>query len=183
MATKNRTQYAVLGILSIASGSGYDIKKYCDTVIANVWHENYGHIYPVLKSMLANGLIELETESSNDERKKIYKITDKGREEFLSWLSEPVQYTPMRSEFMLKFLFSNLISENERRKLLSDYQKRHENKLVEYRNIEKQIHASCEGVRTDRVKYLAASVRYAILSAEAALKWCEEVKRDFISGD
>ena len=58
MAKINKTKYAILGVLSQMSGSGYDIKKCCDTSIAYFWNENYGHIYPVLKKM--------EEEEKND---------------------------------------------------------------------------------------------------------------------
>ncbi|MDF2869325.1 MAG: hypothetical protein K0R05_900 [Anaerocolumna sp.] len=68
MAIKNKTRYAILGILSIHSGTGYDIKKYCDTVISNFWNENFGHIYPVLNQLLSEGLIQ--TEESPSPRKK-----------------------------------------------------------------------------------------------------------------
>jgi PadR family transcriptional regulator, regulatory protein AphA len=180
MTTKNKTQYAILGILSIASGSGYDIKKYCDTVIANVWNENFGHIYPVLKTMLQEGLIEPEAGASLEERKKRYTITEKGRNRFQSWLSEPAQYTPVRSEFMLKFLFSNHLSKTERCKMLADYKKRHENKLARYRKIKEQMKEGSESIQPDRINYLTATLRYAILSAEAALRWCKEVEEDFM---
>ena len=43
---KNKSRFAILGILNIQPSSGYDIKKYCDTVISGIWNENFGHIYP-----------------------------------------------------------------------------------------------------------------------------------------
>lgn len=50
MAKVNKTKYySLLGILSNRPGSGYDIKKMCDSSIGHFWNENFGHIYPVLK--------------------------------------------------------------------------------------------------------------------------------------
>ena len=51
MAKINKTKYALLGVLSIMSGSGYDIKKFCDSSIGYFWNENYGHIYPMLQRL------------------------------------------------------------------------------------------------------------------------------------
>lgn len=57
MANVNKTRFAILGILNNMPGSGYDIKKNCDTGIAYFWNENFGHIYPVLKQMERDGVI------------------------------------------------------------------------------------------------------------------------------
>lgn len=52
MALKNRSVYAILGILSVSPNTGYGIKKYCDTILKNFWNENFGHVYPTLKKMV-----------------------------------------------------------------------------------------------------------------------------------
>ena len=174
MGMKNKTQYAILGILSIAPGSGYDIKKYCDTVISNIWNENFGHIYPVLNTMLKEGLIELKDDNAST-RKKEYTITDKGKEEFLNWLIEPTQYKPIRSEFMLKFLFSSHLPKENIIKMLNDYKKRHEVKLEEFREMEKNFNQGNHEILPEREIYLGATLRYGILSAQATIMWCDEV--------
>lgn len=191
MAMKNNTKYAILGILSIVPGSGYDIKKYCDTVISNVWHENYGHIYPVLNTMLAEGVIrrmeEDDGSAKNDvtlkedtlrkedvTRKKVYEITEKGREEFMSWLVEPAQYAPVRSEFMLKFLFSNSLPKENILEMIAQYRERHERKIHELKQMEKDLERESQEISPERKRYLTATLRYGILSSEAAVSWCGE---------
>lgn len=174
MAIQNKTQYAILGILSISPGSGYDIKKYCDTVISNVWNENFGHIYPVLKSMSEKGLIE-QQDPNESVRRKEYKITKMGLEEFYSWLSEPTNVTPVRSEFMLKFLFSSNLPTDNIVKMLEDYKKYHIQKHNELSETEKELKQGNENIRKDREVFLRASLRYGILSAESGIKWCDEV--------
>jgi len=180
LAMENKTQYAILGILSIASGSGYDIKKYCDTVISNIWNENFGHIYPVLNTMLREGLIERKDDNVAT-RKKEYAITDKGKEVFLNWLVEPTQYKPVRSEFMLKFLFSSNLPKEGIIKVLNDYKKRHELKLEEFRKMEKYINQEKKEILPEREIYLGATLRYGILSSEAVIMWCDEVIHTFES--
>ena len=175
MAMKNNTKFAILGILSIAPGSGYDIKKYCDTVIANVWHENYGHIYPVLNSLLAEGVIRRqEGEQEEGSRRKIYEITQKGREEFIEWLGEPAGYAPVRSEFMLKFLFSSSLPRENILQMISEYRVRHQRKYDELVQTQKDLEADYFIISADRKQYLKAALRYGIISSEAAIKWCGE---------
>ena len=53
MPKENKTKYAILGLLSLAPMSGYDIKIITDNSIGHFWNENFGHIYPVLGRMEA----------------------------------------------------------------------------------------------------------------------------------
>ena len=178
MAMKSKTQYAILGILSISSGTGYDIKKYCDTVISNVWNENFGHIYPMLNTMLEDGLIERKDDNKSA-RRKVYAITEQGREEFSDWLIKPTQYRPVRSEFMLKFLFSNQLPIEGIVTMLNGYKKRHELKLEELRTMEKYMNQEDKEILPERKIFLGATIRYGILSTEAAIIWCDEIIRNF----
>lgn len=173
MAIKNKTRYAILGILSIGPGTGYDIKKYCDTIISNFWNENFGHIYPVLNSLLEEGCIEKKEEETSS-RKKEYYITDRGKDEFIKWLTEPVEYQPVRSEFMLKLTFSNHLSKEVILVMLSDYRQRHENKLKQLKKMEYSLNQGISEISTERIVYLSAPLRFGILSAEAAITWCNE---------
>jgi DNA-binding PadR family transcriptional regulator len=178
MATKNKTQYAILGILSIGPGSGYDIKKYCDTVISNIWNENFGHIYPVLNTLLQDGFIQ-KVEGQDTSRKIEYEITAKGRESFLTWLMEPTQIQPVRSEFMLKFLFSNHLPKDGVITLLTEYKSRHERKLLEYQKMEEYLNSDQKEITTERKIYMNATLRYGFLGTQASITWCEEVIHAF----
>ena len=51
----NKTQYAILGALSIQTMSGYDIKKWLLEVTGSFWAESPGQIYPTLSKLLADG--------------------------------------------------------------------------------------------------------------------------------
>jgi DNA-binding PadR family transcriptional regulator len=106
MAIKNKTRYAILGVLSIKPCSGYDIKKFCDKTISHFWNENFGHIYPILKKMLAEKLICLKESSVNDRRKQ-YLITEEGKLAFREWLVQAPQIPSPRSELLLKLSFGN----------------------------------------------------------------------------
>ncbi len=62
MPKVNKTKFAILGMLSIAPMSGYDMKKRFDSSVAHFWNENYGHIYPVLGRLEKEGLVTKKTE-------------------------------------------------------------------------------------------------------------------------
>ena len=50
-------KFALLGILSLCPGSGYDIKKMVESSIGYFWSESYGRIYPLLEQLMKEGLI------------------------------------------------------------------------------------------------------------------------------
>ena len=50
------TRYAILGLLSLAPMSGYEIRKVAASSIGHFWSESYGQIYPTLRKLVAAGL-------------------------------------------------------------------------------------------------------------------------------
>ena len=56
MSKENKSRYALLGMLSLTSMSGYDLKKAIDLSVRHFWQENYAQIYPMLKQLTKEGL-------------------------------------------------------------------------------------------------------------------------------
>lgn len=175
---KNKSRYAILGILNISPGTGYDIKKYCDTVISGIWHENFGHIYPTLKVLEQEGCIRQVSEEK-ESRKIKYEITDGGKNELLNWLQEETFMQPVRSEFMLKFLFSSQIPVEKVIEMLNYYKKRQEEELNKYKDLENKLVDGIPEISAERARFLKATVRRGILTSQASIKWCEETMREF----
>ncbi|MBN1883813.1 MAG: PadR family transcriptional regulator [Deltaproteobacteria bacterium] len=106
MARTNKTKYALLGMLTIAPMSGYDIKKVTEFSIGNFWSENYGHIYPMLNKMAREGLAKKHVEAGEGRPSRhVYEITEKGREELREWLTQPMERSPIRNEMLLRLFF------------------------------------------------------------------------------
>ena len=100
------TPYAVLGMLSIAPMSGYDIRKESEQSIGYFWSESFGQIYPALRDLRAEGLIRRRPGKSNGNRERqVYEITERGREALEAWRAEPPRETPYRNELLLKLFF------------------------------------------------------------------------------
>jgi len=103
----NRTGYVILGMLSITpSGSGYELHKAIQENFGSFWGESYGQIYPALKQLAADGLIEpCKPASAPKKRRQEYLLTDAGRVCLREWLALPFQNDPPRNEFLLKLFF------------------------------------------------------------------------------
>lgn len=173
MPIKNKTRFALLGVLSLISGSGYDIKKFCDKSISHFWNENFGHIYPVLAQLEEEDLIK-QVNADGDERRKVYGITIKGKDEFISWLMQPVEYQPVRSELLLKVAFGSYIPKEKVVQMLKEVYERKRLQLKEYLNIEAAYKNDERVLKDDSYPYWLAPLRYGILATEASIRWCDE---------
>lgn len=180
MAIQNKSMYAILGILNISQSSGYDIKKYCDTVLSGFWNENFGHIYPTLKKMQEDGIIEV-VPSEQTEKKIQYKITQRGKQELEKWLLEETQLQPVRSEFMLKLLFSTELPKERVLEMLIAYKAVHEKKLEKYLSMKTDLENGSTQISKERIQYVKAILRSGILSCEAVIRWCDETIEEIIN--
>lgn len=128
---------------------------------------------PVLNGLLEEGLIEKVEET--EERKKIYSITKEGKKELFNWLMEPTQYQPGRSEFLLKFSFSNNLPKENIIKMLEEYKTRHISNLEQFQEMEEYFNQEDKEILPERELFLYAPLRLGILSTEATIKWCDEI--------
>jgi len=173
MALKNKSMYAILGILNISPSTGYDIKKYSDRLLSGFWNENFGHIYPTLKMMLEDGMIEIVFSEKN-EKKVRYGINEKGKQELKIWLLEETMQQPVRSEFMLKLLFSSSQPLENVIKMLENYKELHEKNIEKYLGMKKDLEQGIQEISKERVCFIKAVLRKGIISSEAVIHWCDE---------
>jgi PadR family transcriptional regulator AphA len=100
-----------LGALHFGDASGYEIKKLFEEGDFSFFYEtSFGSIYPALSRMVEDGLA-LVAEQAQDKRpdKKVYSITDKGRDLFAESLREPPADDKIRSDFCFLMLFAHLL--------------------------------------------------------------------------
>ena len=100
-------KYAILGLLQYKDMHGYRIKSHIERNFGHMWSINYGQIYPNLKRMEEEGLVtKREITQINAPDRKLYSITEKGKETFTEWLkSPPERGAILRDPFLLKFVF------------------------------------------------------------------------------
>jgi len=104
-------KYTLLGFLSYGPQTGYDLKKHMDNSTQFFWHAKLSQIYPALKKLAEEGLVEatvVPQEGRPD--KKIYFITEAGRATLMDWLAEPVdRLSPTKDPTLLKLFFSGAL--------------------------------------------------------------------------
>ncbi|HWR24186.1 MAG TPA: PadR family transcriptional regulator [Feifaniaceae bacterium] len=130
MAKENTTRFIVLGLLSHEDMSGYDMKKRMDLSVSHFWNVGFGQIYPTLKELSAEGLVQKkECPSAKGPNKIVYSITQKGREALLGWLQLPEEKEYTRYELLLKLFFSASLPAEYSLRRIAAFQARHEQNL------------------------------------------------------
>lgn len=126
-------KHAILGLLDRGEMSGYDIMtEFKDKELRHFWSAKHSQIYPELKKLTDEGLIEFKIEIQGEKlEKKVYSITQEGRKEVHKWLSklEPELIT-LKDEFMLKAYFISSIPKEEARNQFSNELEKHKIRLV-----------------------------------------------------
>ncbi|MBN1573725.1 MAG: PadR family transcriptional regulator [Deltaproteobacteria bacterium] len=175
MAKKNKTKYALLGMLSMGPMSGYDIKKMTDMSISHFWSENFGHIYPVLKKMEAEGLVTKSVEeTSGRPNRNIYSITEAGRRELFEWLLLPVEPKLFRNELLLKIFFADQIPVERIIEMVKEEKEKFKDNLKEFRMIEEGLKNDPGYKDDDRIPFWLITLSFGIHSSSAAVSWCDE---------
>jgi PadR family transcriptional regulator AphA len=105
-------KYLVLGLLADRPMSGYDIKKHVKTVLGAVTTASYGTLYPTLHKLLADGDVEMqEVPQQGRPSKKVYYVTEQGRNELRKWLHQPAAADQIKREFLLKLYLARQLDE------------------------------------------------------------------------
>jgi PadR family transcriptional regulator AphA len=107
-------KHALLGFINYGPMTGYELKKFFDTSVAHFWNAELSQIYPALKSMESEGLVEMKVEVQEDRpNRKVYSITDAGRRELLDWLALPAERDQVREPILIKVFFGSSLSKQK----------------------------------------------------------------------
>ncbi len=100
-----------LGMLTDGTASGYDLNKTFESSFGHCFAAGYGSIYPALASLAECGCVSCEEiQQDGKPDRKVYRITDKGREQLLAELDNPAPSHKVRSEFLATMAFAHLMT-------------------------------------------------------------------------
>ena len=170
---ENKTKFAVLGLLSRRPQSGYDMRKQYMGSAGNFWSESYGQIYPILKQLEAEGLATF-TVDHNDGRpdRKVYQITEAGREALREWLALPAETFHYRVEVLLKVMHGIEVGPDTTIEHVQRFRQEHEGLLQRYEGITEELKEQYRD--TPSLAYALLTVRCGELASQAFVDWCDE---------
>jgi DNA-binding PadR family transcriptional regulator len=167
------TPNALLGLLSLGSMSGYDIRQLIPQSIGHFWSESYGQIYPGLKRLAAAGLVEKKTQRQKGKPDRhVYSLTPEGRAHLQEWLKLPVAEEVPRSELLLKVFFGAHVLPSVSREHVSAVLERHEAALKMYGAIAKKL--KMNEASDPQLPYWLMTLNFGRHRSAAIVKWCRE---------
>nr|HID15086.1 PadR family transcriptional regulator [Anaerolineae bacterium] len=173
---KMSLEYAILGFLNYSPMSGYDLKRYFDESVAHFWPATQSQIYRTLRSMEKKGWLQMEVVEQEDRPdRKVYHITDAGREELQRWLREPISLPPVRVAFLIKVFFGGGLQKEEILTQLHHQLALHRERLAAYRGpVREVLQQNIETTGLEREGLLwGLTLDAGIKHEEAWIEWCE----------
>src|SRR5579859_5004595 len=80
------TGRVVLGMIARGRRTGYEIKQLVDRSTRHFWAASYGQIYPELRRLEEQGLVQSRPEPSGARARTVYELTEAGRQALDEWL-------------------------------------------------------------------------------------------------
>ena len=166
-------RYAILGLLSRKAMTGYDMAREFETTLFEFWTAKHSQIYPELKALTEQNLVEYTVEISGTVlEKKLYSITAAGRMEFLKWeMSRAKKVAIPKDEFRLRLFFSDILSKKERLELLQSQLTLHQEHLKHLLQNQEKFSNIPPKESEEFTDYLVLSG--AVFREEANCKWLE----------
>lgn len=169
------TAYVILGMLHTSPKSGYEIKALVDKSTRFFWAASYGQIYPELRRLAEDGLIEGTDAARDGRRRTVYKITAQGRKALRRWLREPPSTYETRDEGLLKLFFAGALPPQEAVRTLEAMRRRSQETLARLREVEPKATAAGG--------YPLMVLRGGIELNEWYSDWCERMQQQLLADE
>lgn len=86
--------------------SAYEIKQLINHLVSFFWTESEAQLYSTLKNFSSkNYEMHQEEKAAKASTKKVYTMTQKGREVLTQWLESKIERAVYRNELLLKYFW------------------------------------------------------------------------------
>lgn len=164
----------VLGLLSIAPMTGYDLKRHFDSTVRHFWAADKAQIYRTLAGLVADGYAEIVTVagSSAPDRQE-HHITAAGREALAAWLVSEPERQVERDPFLARLFFAGALGDEDVRALLAARRQTTEAQLI----IFEELRATAP-VDDRAARLRLATLDNGIAHTRAELAWLDAVEAE-----
>ena len=177
MAERKTLDFVILAGLLREPRSGYDLSGWMAGETSHFFSIGHSSVYPALSRLEEAGLVEhQEVASERGPERKVYSITEAGREALLSWAQEPAVEREVRDEQLVKALCYGFLPKERALERLRQEKATHERKLEMYEGFERGLEAQLRDGVISQEAYLGTllTLRRGIGSEKDYAQWCEE---------
>src|SRR5215472_8229567 len=158
-------KYVLLGLLTQQPRYGYKLKSEAEQLLGNGAELNPGQLYPLLRRLAEQQLLEGERIEQEDRPdKRVFTLTEAGLSELNAWFEEPVPLTVGRSALFLRFVVLALVRPEEQAAFLKE-QRRSLLEFIGQLVADRAKHEGSEDLSTHALRELT------LAHVEADLKW------------
>lgn len=111
----------ILGLLLLSSRTIYQLRERIDKGLNMMYSSSMGSIQAAIKKLLNCEYIQYEEVVENGKYKKIYSITDRGKQNFIEWLSTPMEIQSSKNPELAKLYFMGFSTKEKREAVLQEY--------------------------------------------------------------
>ena len=169
----------ILGLLSKKKLTTYDIKSAMEKSISNFYSNSFGSINPAIKKLEKNKMITCSELVENGRLKKIYQTTKKGKENYQSWIKEPIKQGRLKDEVLIRIFFLADSDKEQQKKLIQDY-------LEELNSSKIKLEQTKEDIETiklttqqkNKIKYQTSTLQFGIDYIKFKELWFQNLLSD-----
>jgi PadR family transcriptional regulator AphA len=138
-STLTPVSYLVLGWIARGPATPYELKSRVARSVGYFWNFPHSQLYAEPARLVELGLLEEEREQGG-RRRRIYSITEAGRQALETWLREPSSEAPqIRDIGLLKLFFGHTLDRDSVVALARAQEQSHRERLALYEQIESEI--------------------------------------------
>lgn len=162
----------LLALLAKEPAHGYELKSQLEQIFGEAYPApNIGQIYVTLQRLERDGLVcSQDVVQATRPNKRVYELTDAGREAVINWIDKTSEGPRIRDEFFMKLALSLLTGTSDRLGLINR-QRRHY--LAQMRSLSEL------GVAADR-RIPRLLIEGAMLHLKADLDWLERCQEELV---
>ena len=168
MARAVSIRHLILGLLTQQPMSGYDIKGFLKSLSWLIDSPSFGSIYPALRALREDDLVTMMEVVPRQGKppRKIYTITETGRQILREWLDQPVAPDASLKTFVMRLIMTSNFTHTE---LISHLQQRRSQVAVHHTTL-RQIAEVVDGTMDSGQRL---TLDYGLTLATAELAWLE----------
>lgn len=163
-----------LGVLSKGDASGYEIRKVFEDAFSHFYVAGFGSIYPALADLTREGYVTCENiEQEKRPAKKVYHLTESGKEAFHDALAATHPSHKLRSDFLVILVFAHMLTPEQ---ISSVFQQRLTDIEATLAHIDSCLECS-DGTHLEGVQFAAGFARAALVAGK---EYIEQHKERFL---
>ena len=174
----------ILGLLLMCNRTIYQLRERIDKGINLMYSSSMGSIQAAIRKLLNCGFISYEEIVDNGKYKKVYCITESGRQHFFEWINAPIEEQSPKSPELAKVYFMGFSDKKNREISIQQ----HLIFLNEKYNVLSAICEEAENIKIseenkDILNYQFVSALYGKELIKFSIDWFESLLRKMRNGE